>query len=80
MTDTNSHIETYTYDFQVPQGNGGNSSGGGTASWPQVLTPDTVNENGTAWASDYLGIDSNSGSLDTSIDLPSYNPNVPALA
>ncbi len=80
VTDTNSHTETYTYDFELPEATVASSGGAGNATWAQVLTPDTVNENDTAWSSDYLSVDSNSGSLDTAISLPSYNPNVPALA
>ena len=80
VTDTNSHIETYTYDFALPLGSVSNSGGGGNATWPQSLSPDTVSPADPAWASDGVSVDSNSGSLDTSIPLPSYNPNVPALA
>ena len=41
VTDTNSHTETFTYDFLVPAGSG-SPSGGGTASWPGSLAPDLV--------------------------------------
>ncbi len=78
VTDSNSHTETYTYDFQLFQGGGGSGSGGGNSTWPQSLAPDTISAADPAWASDGATIDSNSGALDTSIPLPSYNPNVPA--
>ena len=75
VTDSNSHIETYTYDFQLLRGGAGTS---GNATWPQSFAPNTISANDPAWASDYVSVDSNSGALDTSIPLPSYNPNVPA--
>ncbi len=78
VTDSNSHTETYTYDFQLFQGGGGSGSGGGNSTWPQSLAPDTISAADPAWASDGATVDSNSGALDTSIPLPSYNPNVPA--
>ena len=40
VTDTSSHIETYTYDFLIPHGSvASGSGGGGTASWPTSLDP-----------------------------------------
>ncbi len=79
VTDTNSHTETYTYDFDLQSGNS-SSSGGSELTWPQSYAPDTVSPDDPAWASDGVSVDSNSGSLDTSIALPSYNPNVAANA
>ena len=35
---------------------------------------------GPAFGSTYASVDATSGALDTDIGLPSYNPNVPALA
>ena len=49
------------------------------ATWPQTLAPNTVSPGDPSWASGDVSVDANSGSLDTSIPLPSYNPNVPAL-
>ena len=80
VTDTSSHTETYTYDFLIPVGTVGTMDGGVDAVWPDTLAPDTVSPNGPAWASDYVSVDSSSGSLDTTLALPSYNPNVPALS
>ena len=73
VTDSNSHIETYTYDFQLLRGGAGTS---GNATWPQSLAPNTVSAGRPGMVSDYVSVDSNSGALDTSIPLPSYNPNV----
>ena len=39
VTDSNSHIETYTYDFQLLRGGSGTS---GNATWPQSFAPDTI--------------------------------------
>jgi RHS repeat-associated protein len=81
VTDTNSHIETYTYDFWVPTGIGPGSSGGGTnATWPTSLPPNLEQLSAPAFPSHIASVDALSGSLDTDINLPSYNPNVPALA
>jgi YD repeat-containing protein len=78
VTDSNSHIETYTYDFQLMQGGGTAIRGDGNATWPTSLSPDTISAADPAWTSDGVSVDPNSGVLDTSIPLPSYNPNVSA--
>ncbi len=80
VEDSNSHFETYTYDFQLPVGTQSPVSGGGNMTWPQSYSPDTISADDPQWDSDNVSVDSNSGSLDTSIPLPSYNPRVPALA
>ena len=82
VTDTNSHTETFTYDFWVPSGSSNSQgSGGGTnVSWPTSLAPSQQLLSSPTFSSEYASVDANSGSLDTEIDLPSYNPNVPALA
>ncbi len=82
VTDTNSHTETYTYDFLLPAGYvSGNPSGGGTnVTWPSSLPPNTELLSAPAFDGDDASVDATSGTLDTSIPLPSYNPNVPALA
>ncbi len=77
-TDVNSHQESQTYYFEVPAGNiGGNT---GTAAWPTSLSPDTVSPDAASWSSDGVSVDANSGALDTTLALPSYNPNIPGLA
>ena len=51
-----------------------------SASWPVTISPDLVEPGAPAIASQDVSVDANSGALDASIALPSYNPNVPALA
>ena len=82
VTDTNSHIETFTYDFWLPSGNNSSQgSGGGTnATWATSLAPSQQLLSSPAFASDNATVDANSGSLDAQIDLPSYNPNVAPIA
>ena len=79
VTDTNSHTETYTYDFLLPAGHTSAGSGGGNATWPQSLGPDQELLSAPSFGSngDNASVDATSGALDTEIDLPSYNPNVP---
>ena len=77
-TDTNGHQEVQTYYFLIDTGT--NSSPIGSANWPTTIPPDTVLAGGQSTGSDGVSVDSNSGALDTSIALPSYNPNVPGLA
>ena len=80
VTDTNSHTETYTYDFWLPAGHGTTASGG-SATWPTSLAPDQELDSAPAFdSSDNASVDATSGALDTQINLPSYNPNIPALA
>ena len=56
------------------------SSGGSNATWPTSLAPSQELLSAPSFASDNATVDATSGSLDTEIDLPSYNPNVPALS
>ena len=80
LTATNSSSQqvVQTYYFEVPAASVSNSQS--SANWPTTLAPNTVSLNATEWASQYVSVNSNSGALDTEIDLPSYNPNVPTLA
>ena len=48
--------------------------------WPSTYSPDTVSPDAPEWQSHGVGVNADSGALDTTINLPSYNPNVPALA
>ncbi len=87
VTDTSSQTETYTYDFWIPFGGGNGSGGGGssggggtTTTWPATITPESELLSAPSFQSDYASVDATSGTLDTEINLPSYNPNVPALA
>jgi len=67
-----------TYTFQVPAGSGA-TAGTGTTTWPQVLSPDAVSPSAPTLGVHYGTVDANSGSFDTMVALPSYNPNVPAV-
>jgi len=79
VEDSNSHFETYTYDFYLPQ-NLGSSGGTTNVTWPTSLAPSSELLSAPSFSSDNASVDATSGALDTGIDLPSYNPNVPALA
>ena len=48
------------------------------ATWPTSLPPSQELLSAPAFPTDNASVDATSGSLDTDIDLPSYNPNVPA--
>ena len=76
-TNASSQQESQTYYFLVPKGSG---PGGSAPTWPQSLSPDTISPDAPAWSSDNVSVAADSGALDTTIPLPSYNPNVPALA
>jgi RHS repeat-associated protein len=80
VTDVNSHIETFTYDFLLPAGSGSTSGGSSAPTWPTSLPPSQVLSQAPGFDSHNVSVDATSGALDTSINLPSYNPNVPALA
>ena len=82
VTDTHSNTFTYTYDFWMPETSilGSGSGGGTNASWATSLPPSQQLLSSPSFPSDNASVDVNSGSLDTEIDLPSYNPNVPAIA
>ena len=81
VTDTNSHVLTFTYDFWVPAVSN-TISGGSNSTWPTSLPPSQELLAAPTFAGDdgNASVDATSGSLDTDINLPSYNPNVPALA
>jgi hypothetical protein len=78
VTDANSHQESETIDFQVPTSNIVTMPS--SASWPVTIPADLVQPGAPAIASQGVSVDAISGALDTSIDLPSYNPNVPAIS
>ena len=40
VTDVNSHTETFTYDFYLPESYAAGSGSGGNATWPASLAPD----------------------------------------
>jgi YD repeat-containing protein len=78
VTDANSHQESETIDFQVPTSNIVTMPS--SASWPVTIPADLVQPGAPAFDSQGVSVDAVSGALDASIDLPSYNPNVPALS
>ena len=82
VTDSSSQTLTYTYDFWFPQTSAiASGSGGGTsATWPTSAAPSQELLSAPSFPSDNASVDATSGSLDTEIDLPSYNPNVPSIA
>ncbi|MFI5460085.1 MAG: hypothetical protein ACHRXM_32095, partial [Isosphaerales bacterium] len=77
VSDINSNIETFTYDFHLPIG--ATSYNGGATTWPASLPPSQVLEQAPALDSHNVSVDATSGALDAGIALPSYNPQLPAL-
>ena len=75
VTDTNSHQESQTFYFVLPQS--AIVTMPSSASWPVTIPPDLVEPGSPMIASQGVSVDADSGALDTEIDLPSYNPNVP---
>jgi hypothetical protein len=78
VTDTNNHQESQTYYFAVPSSNVVTLPS--SASWPVTIPPDLVEAGAPTIASQYVSVDADSGGLNSLIPLPSYNPNIPALA
>ena len=81
VTDSSSQVETFTYDFWLPVGSN-TISGGSNATWPTSWAPSSELDSAPSFSSvnGYASVDALSGSLDTEIDLPTYNPNIPGLA
>ena len=76
VTNSSSHQESETFYFVVPTTNVVTMPT--SSSWPATISPDLVEPGAPAIASQGVSVDADSGALDTNIDLPSYNPNVPA--
>ena len=76
-TDGGGQQESQTYYFVVPAGTSGS---GGSTTWPTTLPPNTVVSSAPSWSGDGVSVNADSGALDTTLTLPTYNPNVPALA
>ena len=74
-TNASSQQESQTYYFLVPTTTSGSGSG---PTWPTTLSPDTVSSSAPSWSGDGVSVNADSGALDTTITLPTYNPNVPA--
>jgi YD repeat-containing protein len=77
-TNGSSQQESQTFYFLLPSTN--IVSMPNSASWPETVAPDTARPEGSAFASHDLGVDANTGAVDTSIPLPAYNPNIPGLS
>ena len=78
VTNTSSQQESETFYFVVPTTNV--VSLPTSASWPTTIPPDLEAAGAPSIASQGVSVDADSGALDTNIDLPSYNPTVPALS
>ena len=51
-----------------------------SSSWPTTIPPDLEASGAPSIASQGVSVDADSGALNTNIDLPGYNPTVPALS
>jgi len=78
VTNSSSQQESESFYFVVPTSSVVTLPS--SASWPVTIPPDLVEPGTPAIASQGVSVDAGSGALDTSINLPSYNPNVPALS
>ena len=78
VTNSSSQQESQTVYFVVPLGNVVTMPYSG--SWPVTIPPDLVEPGAAVIPSQGVSADADSGALDSAIDLPSYNPNVPAIA
>ena len=74
VTDPTHNVVTETYSFEVPAGTG--TTTGGTTWSNQELPPNLVSAEAPAIASQNVSVVADTGALETSVDLPSYNPNV----
>jgi RHS repeat-associated protein len=70
--------EVQTYTFWVPAGTVGSAPSPPT--WSQATSSDMVAPDAPSFVTHNASIDANTGAADAVIGLPSYNPNVPALA
>ena len=78
VTDPNSNQVSQTYTFWVPAGTG--SASGGTTWNNQTLDPGLIQAGAPVVDSQNVSVVAPTGALETSIDLPSYNPNVPGIS
>ena len=79
VTNSSSQQESETFYFVVPTSNVGHACPPARAG-PMTIPPDLEEPGAPSIASQGVSVDADSGALDTDIDLPSYNPNVPALS
>jgi len=74
VTDPNNNVVTQTYTFWVPAGTGSTTGG---ATWNNTtLDPGLLRPDAPVIASHNVSVVANTGALETSIALPSVNPNV----
>jgi hypothetical protein len=78
VTDNQGQQEIQTLSFWVPTGVSQVSGGAPTVTWPGSLPPDTIVPGAPETESQYVAVESNTGALQTSVALPTYNPVLPA--
>ena len=78
VTDPSLNQVSQTYTFWVPAGTG--TATGGTTWNNSTLDPGLLQAAAPAFASQNVSVVEDTGALETSINLPSYNPNIPALS
>ena len=77
-TNSSSQQESETFYFVVPIS--GVVSLPYSSSWPTTIPPDLEEPGAPSIPSQGVSVDADSGALDADINLPSYNPNVPAIS
>ena len=78
VTDPSLNVVSQTYTFWVPAGTG--SATGGTTWNNATLDPGLLQADAPAFASQNVSVVEDTGALETSINLPSYNPAIPGLS
>ena len=78
VTDPSSNVVSQTYDFAIPAGTG--SATGGTTWNNSTLDPGLLQAGAPAFGSQNASVVEYTGALETSINMPSYNPNIPGLS
>ena len=73
-----SNVVSQTYDFAIPAGTG--SATGGTTWNNSTLDPGLLQAGAPAFGSQNVSVVEYTGALETSINMPSYNPNIPGLS
>ena len=76
VTNSSSQQESETFYFATPSA----VTMPYSASWPTTIPPDLEEPGAPMIPSQGVSVDADSGALDADIDLPSYNPNVPAMS
>jgi hypothetical protein len=80
VTNAGGQSQSQTFYFFTPKGGDPVVGVPGGSSWAETIAPDTVRPESSQFASHYVTVDANSGSLDATINLPSYSPNIPGLS